>query len=129
MLIGPVLRGDPLEIGLEVAVGGRRSVLLDEQRSGSVPAEQGDQPVGDALPARPFEDLLVDVGQPLAARADGKRGGCLAHGRPPSAIASVLQPHSCAMLPPMSSSVYSAIAGNFGHCLRAPAPTKRPWSP
>ncbi len=58
---GGIFRRDPGEEALEVAAGGGGGVFLDQQRSGGVAAEQGQQPFTDALTAEPPGDAGGDV--------------------------------------------------------------------
>lgn len=79
MFVSRALRSNPLEIGLDVAAGGRRSILLDQQRRRGVAAEDGEQTFFHALRRDPAQDLPADIDETLAVGFDRKMSTGLAH--------------------------------------------------
>src|SRR4051812_35891850 len=70
MLVGPVLRSDPREIGFEVAPRGWRGVLLDEERCRGVTAKQRQQAFADAAFGNEFTRCIGKFSQ--ARRVDAQ---------------------------------------------------------
>lgn len=79
MFVAVALRSDPGKEPLEVAPGCWRRILLDQQRRGGVPDEQGQQSLAKALPAKPGLNVPGYLVQPGPKRGDREGAGGLTH--------------------------------------------------